>query len=100
MRRQLTSQLHSGLVWVCPAGLVVSGGAQALYSQSAIWVDSSSQWPPAFCQAWNSSDRAVAGQPKVDPSQDGVNFGWDSGSEFERYSPVGGKHHLYYKSDE
>ncbi len=41
-----------------------------------------------------------AGQPKVDPSREGVNFGWDTSSEFERYSPVGGAHHMYYESDE
>ncbi|MFE9412978.1 polymorphic toxin-type HINT domain-containing protein [Streptomyces sp. NPDC006704] len=40
-----------------------------------------------------------AGQPKGDPTREGVNFGWDMTSEFERYSPVGGSHHMYYKSD-
>ncbi|WP_157968616.1 ricin-type beta-trefoil lectin domain protein [Streptomyces geranii] len=39
-----------------------------------------------------------AGQPKVDPTREGVNFGWDMTSEFERYSPVGGSHHMYYES--
>jgi hypothetical protein len=39
-----------------------------------------------------------AGQPKGDTTRDGVNFGWDMKSEFERYSPVGGKHHMYYES--
>ncbi|MFC5907924.1 HNH/endonuclease VII fold putative polymorphic toxin [Streptacidiphilus monticola] len=41
-----------------------------------------------------------AGQPKTDPTRDGVNFGWDMTSPFERYSPVGGSHHFYYQSDE
>ncbi len=35
-----------------------------------------------------------AGQPKSDPSRDGVNFGW--GNDPERYQQVGGKHHYYY----
>ncbi|WP_143070926.1 ricin-type beta-trefoil lectin domain protein [Streptomyces malaysiense] len=39
-----------------------------------------------------------AGQPKTDPTRDGVNFGWDMASEFERYSPVEGSHHMYYES--
>ncbi|MEU9335001.1 ricin-type beta-trefoil lectin domain protein [Streptomyces sp. NPDC048290] len=39
-----------------------------------------------------------AGQPKVDSAREGVNFGWDMKSEFERYSPVGGSHHMYYES--
>ncbi|MER8114773.1 polymorphic toxin-type HINT domain-containing protein [Streptomyces sp. NPDC094031] len=39
-----------------------------------------------------------AGQPKSDPTREGVNFGWDMFSEFERYSPVGGSHHMYYES--
>ena len=37
-----------------------------------------------------------AGQPKVDPSRDSVNFGWDPSTEFERYSQIGGRHHLFY----
>jgi len=40
-----------------------------------------------------------AGQPKVNPARDGVNLGWDMTTEFERYSPVGGAHHLYYESN-
>jgi RHS repeat-associated protein len=39
-----------------------------------------------------------AGQPKIDPTREGVNFGWDPSTDFERYSPVGGKHHIYYES--
>ncbi|WP_406642540.1 HNH/endonuclease VII fold putative polymorphic toxin [Amycolatopsis sp. WGS_07] len=38
-----------------------------------------------------------AGQPKVDATRTGVNFGWDSSTEFERYSQVGGKHHILLK---
>ncbi|XVV07970.1 HNH/endonuclease VII fold putative polymorphic toxin [Actinosynnema sp. CA-248983] len=37
-----------------------------------------------------------AGQPKGDPSRDGVDFGWGGSSEFERYGQVDGKHHYYY----
>ncbi|MFF8595245.1 HNH/endonuclease VII fold putative polymorphic toxin [Streptomyces sp. NPDC015220] len=39
-----------------------------------------------------------AGQPKIDSTREGVNFGWDMTSEFERYSPVDGSHHMYYES--
>lgn len=37
-----------------------------------------------------------AGQPKADPSRDGVNFGWDGSVEAERYAQIGGKHHYFY----
>ena len=40
-----------------------------------------------------------AGQPKSQPSQNGVNFGWDISAPFERYRKVGGDHHLYYPSN-
>jgi hypothetical protein len=36
------------------------------------------------------------GVPKIDPTRNFVNFGWDMGSEFERYGALGGKHHIYY----
>ena len=39
-----------------------------------------------------------AGQPKLDPTREGLNFGWDMTTEFERYSPVDGSHHMYYES--
>jgi hypothetical protein len=35
-----------------------------------------------------------AGQPKSDPTRDGVDFGW--GGNPERYQQVDGKHHYYY----
>ncbi|TWJ28496.1 intein [Micromonospora sagamiensis] len=38
-----------------------------------------------------------AGQPKSDPSQLGVDFGWGGGKEYERYSAIGGSHHMYYR---
>lgn len=42
-----------------------------------------------------------AGQPKGDPSRNFVNLGhdvYDQSGPFERYSPVGGAHHLYYEA--
>ncbi|WP_245563635.1 polymorphic toxin-type HINT domain-containing protein [Longispora albida] len=38
-----------------------------------------------------------AGQPKGGADRDGVDFGWGTGKDYERYQQVGGKHHLYYK---
>ena len=41
-----------------------------------------------------------AGQPKADPSRNFVNLGhdvYDQSAPFERYSPIGGSHHLYYQ---
>ncbi|WP_428954583.1 HNH/endonuclease VII fold putative polymorphic toxin [Streptomyces sp. cg35] len=49
-----------------------------------------------------------AGQPKLDPSRSGVNFGWDNApgnlyryqDSWERYAAIdkpGGDHHFFYK---
>ncbi|WP_433409501.1 DUF6531 domain-containing protein [Saccharomonospora azurea] len=39
-----------------------------------------------------------AGQPKGDPSREGVDFGWSTASnnDIERYSQIGGSHHMFY----
>ncbi|MFG1954733.1 LamG-like jellyroll fold domain-containing protein [Micromonospora sp. NPDC048830] len=38
-----------------------------------------------------------AGQPKGNPSELGVDFGWGGGKEYERYGAIGGSHHMYYR---
>jgi hypothetical protein len=48
----------------------------------------------------NQGPHYHAGQPKGNPDEQGVNFGWDSELDFQRYRPVGGKHHLYYPEGE
>jgi hypothetical protein len=41
-----------------------------------------------------------AGQPKVDPTREGVDFGWSNKPndhpDVERYSAIGGSHHIFY----
>ncbi|TLW90729.1 type IV secretion protein Rhs [Saccharomonospora piscinae] len=39
-----------------------------------------------------------AGQPKIDPTREMVDFGWSDrpNSEIERYSQIGGSHHMFY----
>ncbi|MFF2556690.1 DUF6531 domain-containing protein [Nocardia sp. NPDC058058] len=39
-----------------------------------------------------------AGQPKTNPSLRDVNFGWDKDSPWERFSKMGGRHHLFYEN--
>ncbi|PXY26049.1 type IV secretion protein Rhs [Prauserella coralliicola] len=39
-----------------------------------------------------------AGQPKIDPTREAVDFGWSDqpNSQIERYSQIGGSHHIFY----